>query len=143
MTTLDDCRLLELPTVVRPQGNITPVESETTVPFKIERVYFVYDVSGGASRGGHAHRELQQLVVAVMGAFSVILDDGSRRRTVHLDRGHHGLYVPRMIWRELVDFSAGGVCMVLASRHFDDGDYVRDHDEFVATKRGRQDRADG
>ena len=134
MSTVDDCRLVELPRISAPEGSITPVEGGSTIPFEIARVYYLYDVVGGASRGGHAHRELEQLFVAAMGGFTVVLDDGRERREVHLNRAYMGLYVPRMIWRELVDFSSGGVCVVLASLPYDESDYIRDHDEFLSVK---------
>jgi hypothetical protein len=134
VTTIDDCRLVELPTIVADQGSITPVEGGTTIPFEIERVYYVYDVIGGASRGAHAHRELQQLLVAAMGGFTVTLDDGVNRRDVHLNRAYQGLYIPRLIWRELVDFSSGGICVALASLPYDPDDYIRDYDEYLSVK---------
>lgn len=134
MTSVDDCRLLELPRIPRPEGTITPVESSRDVPFEIARVYYLYDVPAGATRAGHAHRELEQLFVAVMGAFTVVLSDGRSERRVELNRGHIGLYVPRLIWRELVNFSAGSICLVLTSRRYDERDYIRDHDEFELIK---------
>jgi len=133
-TTVYDCSLCELPKIENRAGSITPINSEINVPFTIARVYYLYDVPGGASRGGHAHRELEQLIVAASGSFDVILDDGSNRRTVHLNRPYHGLLLPRMIWRELVNFSSGGICLVLASHRYSAEDYIRDHDQFVALK---------
>lgn len=133
-TIVADCRQLELRRVVSAGGSITPVEGGADVPFPIERVYYLYDVPGGAARGGHAHRALQQLVVAVMGSFDLVLDDGHTRRSVRLDRAYHGLYMPPMIWRELVNFSSGAVCMVLASLPYDERDYLRDYEEFVQLK---------
>jgi hypothetical protein len=130
MNTIDECRLIDLPRIDRPEGNITPIEGGGTMPFSIARVYYLYDVVGGSERGGHAHLELEQLLVAVMGAFTVVLDDGTRRRNVELNRGYRGLYVPRMIWRELVNFSSGAVCVVLASHEYSERDYVRDYEEF-------------
>lgn len=115
-----------------PQGNLTFIEEQRHVPFPIARVYYLYDVPGGATRGGHAHRALEQLIVAISGSFEVILDDGSKRRNVTLNRSRTGLYLPPMIWRELVDFSSGSVCMVLASDLYDEADYYRDYDEFRA-----------
>ena len=134
MTTLDDCRIIELPTIHRREGNLTPVEGGRQIPFEIARVYYLYDVPGGASRGGHAHRELQQFLVSVMGAFDVVLDDGRRRKRVRLDRASYGLYLPRLIWRELEGFSSGAVCTVLASLPYAAGDYIRDRDEFLRRK---------
>ena len=129
--SVDDCQVLELPVIRAPQGNLTFVEASRHIPFDIARVYYLYDVPGGEQRGGHAHRDLQQLLIAMSGSFDVVLDDGFNRRTVQLNRSYHGLYVPPMIWRELVNFSSGSVCMVLASEYYDEADYYRDHDEFV------------
>jgi hypothetical protein len=128
--SVDDCRLLDLPVVHNPQGNLTFVEGAKHVPFDIARVYYLYDVPGGATRGGHAHRELQQLLVAMSGSFEVLLDDGARRKSIRLNRPYVGLYMPTMIWRELVDFSSGSVCMVLASAPYEEADYLRDYEEF-------------
>jgi hypothetical protein len=133
-STVDDCRLLELPRVTSPEGSITPVESSVDMPFAIERFYYLYDVPGGETRGGHAHRQLQQLLVSVMGSFDVELDDGRSRRVVRLDRAYNGLYIPRLIWRELKNFSSGGICMVLASRPFEEADYIRNYADYVTCK---------
>jgi dTDP-4-dehydrorhamnose 3,5-epimerase-like enzyme len=129
---VDDCKLLELPVIQNPQGNLTFVEGERHVPFKIERVYYMYDVPGGAVRGGHAHRALEQVIVAMSGSFEVVVDDGAEKKNVTLNRSYVGLYLPPMIWRELVDFSSGSVCMVLASAPYDEADYYRDYDEFLS-----------
>ena len=131
MTTVEDCRILELPTIERAEGNITPIEGGIHVPFEIARVYYLYDVPGGASRGGHAHKQLQQLLVSVMGSFDVVLDDGFARKRVHLDRAYHGLYLPNLIWRELENFSSGGICIVLASQPYEEDDYIREYSDFV------------
>jgi hypothetical protein len=134
MTTVDDCRLMELPRIARSEGQITPIEGGRDVPFDIARVYYLYDVPGGETRGGHAHRDLQQLIVSVMGSFDIALDDGRTTRTVRLDRAYLGLYVPRLIWRELVNFSSGGICVVLASLPYEEAEYVRDYEEFLRLK---------
>lgn len=131
MSTIDDCRIIQLPTVQNRRGNLTPINGGIDIEFAIQRVYYLYDVPGGAARGGHAHKELQQLIVSVMGAFDVILDDGTRRKTVHLDRAYYGIYIPQMIWRELDNFSSGGICLVLASLPYDEADYYRDYDEYL------------
>jgi hypothetical protein len=130
-TTIDDCTVLSLPKILRREGSITPIEQDRGVPFDIQRVYYLYDVPGGEARGGHAHRELQQLIVSVIGAFDVVVDDGRHRKTVTLNRAYQGLYVPRLIWRELVGFSSGGVCLVLASLPYDEADYIRNYESFV------------
>ncbi len=137
MTTVDDCELIDLPKISARQGSITPVEGNKDIPFDIERVYYLYDVPGGESRGGHAHKELQQLIVSVMGSFDVVLNDGQKKKTVTLNRAYYGLYVPKMIWRELENFSSGGICLVLASMPYGEDDYIRDYDEFFTVKRGK------
>jgi dTDP-4-dehydrorhamnose 3,5-epimerase-like enzyme len=133
-TTVHDCRLIDLPKISERRGAITPIYGGEHVPFEIVRVYYLYDVPGGESRGGHAHNQLQQLIVSVMGAFDVVLDDGLERRKVHLDRAYYGLYIPKMIWRELENFSSGGICLVLGSEPYDEADYIRDYDTFLREK---------
>jgi len=133
-TTIDDCRLIDLPMISRSEGNLTPVYPRTHIPFDIARVYYLYDVPGGASRGGHAHLDLQQLIVAAMGAFNLIVDDGRRKKTIRLERAYYGLYIPKMIWREIVDFSSGGICLSFASLPFDEAEYIRDYDRFLGLK---------
>lgn len=127
---LSDCRIIELPKITDARGNLTFIEGGNHIPFDIQRVYYLYDVPGGAERGGHAHKGLSQLIVAMSGSFDVILDDGIDKRRVHLNRSYYGLYVCPMIWRELDNFSSGSVCMVLASNRYDEADYYRDYDEF-------------
>ncbi|PLS85637.1 MAG: isomerase [Actinobacteria bacterium] len=131
-TSVEDCRIVELPKIPNEKGNLTFVEGGRHIPFDIRRVYYLYDVPGGEMRGGHAHRELEQLLVAMSGSFDVVLDDGREKKTVTLNRSYFGLYVPRMIWRELVNFSSGSVCMVLASEFYDEADYYRDYSEFLS-----------
>jgi hypothetical protein len=138
VTAVADARILDLPRISLPQGDLTPVEGGDTIPFEIQRVFYLYDVVGGASRGGHAHRELEQLIVATMGAFTVVVDDGESRSKHLLARGHQGLYVPPMLWSEILDFSSGAVCVVLASMPYQEGEYIRDYDEFVAIRRAAQ-----
>jgi dTDP-4-dehydrorhamnose 3,5-epimerase-like enzyme len=128
--SVHDCKLLELPVIHNPQGNLTFVEGQRHVPFQIERVYYMYDVPGGATRGGHAHRALEQVIIAMSGSFEVVLDDGVDQKNVTLNRSYVGLYLPPMIWRELVNFSAGSVCMALASAYYDEADYYRDYEQF-------------
>jgi hypothetical protein len=128
--SVDDCIRIDLPRISERKGSLTPIYGGKHIPFSVKRVYYLYDVPGGASRGGHAHHALQQLIVSVMGAFDVILDDGCRKKTIHLDRAYHGLYIPTMIWRELENFSSGGICLVLASEPYDEADYIRDYADF-------------
>lgn len=123
--------MVELPRIHDPRGNLTFIEGSVHVPFSIQRVYYLYDVPGGAERGGHAHRELEQLIIAMSGSFDVVLDDGGSKRRFHLNRSYQGLYVCPMIWRELDNFSSGSVCMVLASNRYDERDYYRDYQEFI------------
>ena len=135
--TLNKCQVLQLPVVHDPRGNLTYVESGEHIPFAIERVYYLYDVPGGAKRGGHAHRDLHQLIIAMSGSFDIVLDDGARSHRYHLNRSHAGLYVPPMVWREIDNFSSGSVCMVLASAKYDEADYYRDYSEFQADATAR------
>lgn len=128
---LDDCRIIELPKIHNPQGNLTFIESNSQVPFDIKRVYYVYDVPGGAERGGHSHKELHQLIIAMSGSFDITLDDGKNKKTFHLARSYYGLYVCPMIWREIDNFSSGSVLMVLASNKYTEEDYYRNHDDFM------------
>lgn len=128
---LSDCRLVELPRISDPRGNLTFIEGGVHVPFDIKRVYYLYDVPGGADRGGHAHKALHQLLVATSGSFDVNLSDGRDQRCFRLDRSYLGLYVCPMMWRELVNFSSGSVCMVLASQRYDENDYYRDYADFM------------
>lgn len=129
--SLDTCRIIELPKITDPRGNLTFIEGGNHIPFDIRRVYYLYDVPGGAERGGHAHRNLHQLIVAMSGSFDIILDDGREKRRFHLNRSYYGLYVCSMVWRELDNFSSGSVCMVLASNLYDESDYYRDYDQFL------------
>jgi dTDP-4-dehydrorhamnose 3,5-epimerase-like enzyme len=127
---LDNCRVIDLPIINDPRGNLTFIEQNRHVPFEFKRVYYLYDVPGGAERGGHAHRDLFQLIVAISGSFDVHLDDARGRRTVQLNRSYRGLYITPMIWREIDNFSSGAVCLVLASNLYDEADYYRDYTEF-------------
>lgn len=128
---IDNCKIVELPKITDPRGNLTFIEGGDHIPFDIQRVYYLYDVPGGAERGGHAHKGLHQLIIAMSGSFDVVLDDGKNKKRVHLARSYYGLYVCPMIWRELDNFSSGSVCMVLASNKYDEADYYRNYNEFM------------
>lgn len=134
-STVYDCTMVELDKHHSDRkGNISVVRNSKTIPFGIKRTYYLYDVPGGESRGGHAHRELSQLIVAASGSFTVTLDDGNVKRTFVLNRPYQGLYVVPGIWRTLDDFSSGAVCLVLASQGYDEGDYIRMYDDFIKFK---------
>jgi hypothetical protein len=129
---LDACRIIDLPKIADARGNLTFVEGGRHIPFEIKRAYYLYDVPGGAERGGHAHKDLHQLIIAISGAFDIVLDDGSRKQRYHLNRSYFGLYVCPMIWREMDNFSSGAVCLVLASNLYDESDYYRSYKEYIA-----------
>jgi hypothetical protein len=131
MMSIDMCKLIDLPKISDPRGNLTFVEGGKHIPFDIKRVYYLYDVPGGAERGAHGHKDLKQFIIAVSGSFDVILDDGENTKTIHMNRSYYGLYVCPMMWRDLDNFSSGSVCMVLASEHYDEADYIRDYEQFV------------
>jgi hypothetical protein len=130
LKSIEDAYLVELPRIADPAGNLTFVEEKRHVPFEIRRVFYTYDVPGGESRAGHASKKNEELIVAASGSFDVILDDGQRHQRFSLNRSYFGVYVPNMIWRELVNFSSGSVCLVLASELFDEDDYYRSYDEY-------------
>ena len=127
---LSDCRIIELPKIADSRGNLTFIEGGAHTPFDIKRVYYLYDVPGGAERGGHAHKALQQLIIAMSGSFDIALDDGREKKVFHLNRSYYGLYICPMIWREINNFSSGAVCTVLASLHFEESDYIRRYEDF-------------
>lgn len=128
---LDQCKLIELPKIADPRGNLSFIEGGRHVPFDIKRVYYLYDVPGGETRAGHALRNSEKFIIAASGSFDVVLDDGSDRKTIGLNRSWRGIYIPRMVWRELVNFSSAGVCLVLASNYYDESEYIRDYQEFL------------
>ena len=130
--SIDNCKIIELPKISDPRGNLTFIEGMRHIPFDIRRVYYTYDVPGGADRGGHAHKALHQLIIAMSGSFDVTLDDGKDKKKYHLNRSYQGLYVCPMIWRDLDNFSSGSVCMVLASNLYEASDYFRDYNEFLS-----------
>lgn len=134
-TTVFDCTLIEMDKHHSDnKGNITVVENSKTIPFDVKRTYYLYDVPGGGSRGAHAHKELQQMIVAASGSFDVTLDDGNVKRTFTLNRPYQGLLIVPGIWRDLNNFSAGSVCLVLASEKYDESDYIRDYESFLRWK---------
>lgn len=128
---LSDCIIIDLPKISDPRGNLTFFEESRHIPFNIRRVYYLYDVPGGSERGGHAHKNLHQFMIAISGSFDVLLDDGKERKRIRLDRPYYGLYICPMIWRELDNFSSGSVCMVVASEYYDESDYFRNYSEFL------------
>jgi len=129
-----DCKIIDLPKIGDPRGNLTFIEGGAHVPFAIQRVYYLYDVPGGAERGGHAHKALQQLIIAMSGSFDVVLDDGVEKKRFHLNRSYYGLYIRPMIWRELDNFSSGSVCLVLASNTYSETDYFRDYPSYLSAR---------
>lgn len=129
---IKNCRIIDLPKITDPRGNLTFIEQGNHVPFDIQRVYYLYDVPGGSERGGHAHKGLSQLIIAMSGSFDVVINDGNKEKRYHLNRSYYGLYVCPMIWRALDNFSSGSVCMVLASNLYDESDYYRDYNEYLA-----------
>jgi len=129
-----DCVILPLNKIHNRAGNITIVEEKNNIPFDIKRIYYLYDIPGGESRGGHAHKELRQLIVAASGSFDVLLNDGENKKIVTLNRPDYGLLVVPGIWRELFKFSSGAICLVLASNKYDENDYIREYNDFINYK---------
>lgn len=137
------CKIIELPKISDPRGNLTFIEGTRHVPFEIKRIYYTYDVPGGSDRGAHAHKNLRQLIIAMSGSFDVVLDDGFEKKRFHLNRSYFGLYVCPMMWRELDNFSSGSVCLVLASELYDPDDYYRDYEEFLGDAKAKRVKAEG
>lgn len=134
--SLSDCRIVELPRVSDPRGNLTFIEGARHIPFELKRVFYLYDVPGGESRAGHALKTCHQFIIASSGSFDVIIDDGFEKRSYALNRSYYGLYVPPLLWREIENFSSNSVCLVLASEFYDAGDYYYSYDEFLKAARG-------
>jgi dTDP-4-dehydrorhamnose 3,5-epimerase-like enzyme len=132
---IEQCRLIDLPVITDPRGNLTFIECNRHIPFEIKRVYYLYDVPGGAERAGHGHKKLEQLVIAMSGSFDIVLDDGFQKKRFHLNRSYQGLYVCPMMWRVIDNFSGGSVCMVLASDFYDEKDYFRHYPDFLRAAR--------
>ena len=133
-STINDCRIVDLRKIHDIRGNLTPIEGGKDIPFDIKRVYYLYDVPGGESRGGHAHKQLLQLIVAASGSFTVTLDDGKESKSFNLNRSYYGLLIVPGIWRIIDDFSSGAVLLCLASDHYDADDYIRNYNEFLQFK---------
>ena len=132
--TIYNCPVVELPKIHNRAGNITPIENNKEIPFEIKRVYYLYDVPGGEERGGHAHKQLQQFIIAASGSFDVTIDDGKNKKTISLNRPYYGLHIIPGIWRELSNFSSGAICLVLASEKYDENDYIRNYNDFLNDK---------
>lgn len=133
---LKDCLIIDLPKIDDPRGNLTFIEGSHHIPFEIKRVFYLYDVPGGATRAGHALKTCHQFLIAMSGSFDVILNDGDRERRFHLNRSYYGLYIPPRIWREIDNFSSGSVCTVLASEPYSEADYYREYNSFLQAVRG-------
>ena len=134
MSSVFDCTILEFDKHSSDKGNLTAIENNISIPFDVKRIYYLYDVPGGEERGGHAHKELKQLIVAASGSFDVVLSDGKVKRTITLNRPYQGLLVVPGLWRELNNFSSGSVCLVLASEKYNEKDYIRSYDEYLKYK---------
>ncbi|MBF0318708.1 MAG: WxcM-like domain-containing protein [Nitrospirae bacterium] len=133
-TAVNDCRIIKLPKIPDPRGNLTFIEGQGHIPFAIARAYWIYDVPGGELRGGHAYREMAEFIVSLSGSFDVIVDDGSERKIFSLNRSYYGLYVPEMLWRHPENFSTNSLCLILASRAFSEDDYIRNYEQFKEIK---------
>lgn len=133
-STLSDIKLINLPKIEDPRGNLSFIEEEKHIPFKIERTYWIYDVPGGQIRGGHAFKKQQELIVALSGSFDVIIDDGNQKQTFSLNRSYNGLFIPSGLWRQMENFSTNSLAMVLSSTQFTEEDYIRDYQDFLRYK---------
>ena len=133
---LESVRIIMLPKILDERGNLSFIEGNNHIPFKIERTYMIYDVPGGETRGGHAYQELNEFIVSLSGSFDVVLDDGNEKRIYSLNRSYYGLYIPKMIWRSLENFSTNSLCMILASEKYNEDDYLRNYDDFKKKNNG-------
>ena len=129
-TSVYECSVVHLPKIHNEAGNLTALDNQKNIPFDVKRVYYLYDVPGGAERGGHGHKKLQQFIIALSGSFDVLIDDGTNKKVVHLDRPYIGLHIVPGIWRELINFSSGAICLVLASEKYTEEDYLRDFEAY-------------
>lgn len=136
--TVNQCKLYSLPHITDPRGSLTFIEAGRPVPFQIKRTYWIYDVPGGEMRGGHAYKTLHECFIALSGSFDVVLDDGTERRTMSLNRSYLGLFVPNLVWRRLENFSTNAVCLILASQHYDPDDYIRSYGQFLDEKSNKE-----
>ena len=134
-STINECKIIDLRKISDPRGNLTPIEGGLDIPFDVKRIYYLYDVPSGESRGAHAHKELRQLIIAANGSFTITLDDGQNKKAYTLNRPYQGLLIMPGIWRDLDDFSSGAVLLCLASEHYKAEDYIRDYNDFIAYKR--------
>lgn len=135
MTTIDDVKLIELPKFTDPRGNLSFAEQNNHIPFEIKRTYWIYDVPGGEARGGHAFRENQELVIALSGAFDVVVDDGEHKKIFTLNRSYYGLYIPKGLWRTMENFSTNSLALEFGSEHYNENDYIRDYGDFLKLKK--------
>lgn len=133
-----DARIIQLPKILDARGNLSFIEEENHIPFKIERSFWIYDVPGGANRGGHAYKTTEEFIVALSGSFDVVLDDGKEHKVFHLNRSYYGLYVPNMMWREMDNFSTNSLALVLSSTKFDKADYIYDYEVFKSIENGKR-----
>lgn len=129
---ISDCVVIDFPKITDPRGNLTFIEGARHIPFEIKRVFYIYDVPGGVWRGAHAHKDVEQILIAASGSFDVVLNDGKEKKRIHLNRPFKGLYIPPLIWREMDNFSSGSLCLALASDFYSENDYYRDYDEFLS-----------
>lgn len=134
--SIGECKIIEFPKITDSRGNLSFIEGNRHVPFDIKRIYYLYDVPGGATRAGHAHKMLEQVIIAISGSFDIVLDDGFSKNRFHLNRSYYGLYISSMVWREIDNFSSGSVCLVLASTFYDEADYYRNYSDFLSVARG-------
>ncbi len=133
--TIDDCRIIELPKFLDARGNLSFAEQNNHIPFEIKRTYWIYDVPGGEDRGGHAFRQNQEVVIALSGAFDVVVDDGERKKVYTLNRSYYGLYIPAGLWRTMENFSTNSLALEFGSQHYDEDDYIREYSEFLKLKK--------
>lgn len=135
MATIDDVKIIELPKFLDARGNLSFAEQNNHIPFEIKRTYWIYDVPGGEARGGHTFKENQEFVIALSGAFDVVVDDGVNKKTFTLNRSYYGLYVPAGLWREMNNFSTNSLALEFGSIHYNENDYIRDYSDFLKLKK--------